>query len=62
MIGQSISVMGVWNVKQLSGEKVCEEVQNLVDTNSGGHIQRGKEALVLFEETDGFYLRLQFEK
>lgn len=62
MTGQSISAMGVWNVIQTLGEKVCEEEQKLVKAQKEGHIKGDKEAPVLFEETDGVYVRLQREK
>lgn len=62
MTGQSISAMGVWNVIQSLGEKVCEEEKQLVEANKAGQVQGEKEAAVLFEETDGVYVRLQREK
>ena len=60
--GQSISAMGVWNVIQGLGEKVCEEEQELVRAHKAGQIQGEKESPVLFEETDGVYVKLQKEK
>ena len=62
MTGQSISAMGVWNVIQTLGEKVCEDEQKLVEAHKAGQIKGDKEAPVLFEETDGVYIRLQREK
>lgn len=61
MTGQAISAMGVWNVIQALGEKVCEEERELVEEHKKGHIQGEKEVPVLFEETDGVYVRLQGE-
>ena len=62
MTGQSISAMGVWNVIQALGEKVCEDEQKLVKAHKSGQLKGDKEAPVLFEETDGVYVRLQREK
>lgn len=62
MTGQSISAMGVWNVIQNLGDKVCEEEQELVKAHKAGQVKGEKEAPVLFEETDGVYVRLQREK
>lgn len=62
MTGQSISAMGVWNVIQALGEKVCEDEHKLVKAHKAGQIKGDKEAPVLFEETDGVYVRLQREK
>lgn len=62
MTGQSISTMGVWNVIQALGEKVCEDEHKLVEAYKAGQIKGDKEAPVLFEETDGVYVRLQREK
>lgn len=62
MTGQSISPMGVWNVIQNLGDKVCEEEQELVKAHKAGQVKGEKEAPVLFEETDGVYVRLQREK
>ena len=62
MTGQSISAMGVWNVIQSLGDKVCEEEKELVEAHKSGQIKGDKEAPVLFEETDGVYVRLQKEK
>ena len=59
MTGQAISAMGVWNVIQALGEKVCEEEAELVEEHKKGHIQGKKEVPVLFEEADGVYVRLQ---
>lgn len=62
MTGQSISAMGVWNVIQSLGDKVCEEEIELVKAHKSGQVKGDKEAPVLFEETDGVYVRLQREK
>lgn len=62
MTGQSISAMGVWNVIQELGDKVCEDEKNLVKAHKAGLVRGEKEAPVLFEETDGVYVRLQKEK
>ena len=59
MTGQSISAMGVWNVIQALGEKVCKEEADLVEEHKKGRIQGEKEVPVLFEEADGVYVRLQ---
>lgn len=59
MTGQSISAMGVWNVIQQLGEKVCEEEAQLVEEYKKGHVQGKKEVPVLFEEADGVYVKLQ---
>lgn len=61
MTGQSISAMGVWNVIQALGEKVCDEEQELVKAHKAGLVHGDKEAPVLFEEADGVYIRLQRE-
>lgn len=62
MTGQTISAMGVWNVIQSLGDKVCEEEKELVKAHKSGNVKGDKEAPVLFEETDGVYVRLQKEK
>ncbi len=62
MTGQTISAMGVWNVIQELGRKVCEDEESLVNARRSGIIQGEKETPVLFEETDGVYVRLQNEK
>ncbi len=59
MTGQSISAMGVWNVIQALGEKVCEEERELVKEHKAGHVQGKKEIPVLFEEADGVLVNLQ---
>ena len=61
MTGQSISAMGVWNVIQALGEEVCQEEKELVKEHKAGHIRGEIETPVLFEETDGIYLKLQGE-
>jgi len=61
MTGQSISAMGVWNVIQELGEKVCEEEKALVEAHKEGHVHGEKEVPVLFEEADGVYISLQGE-
>lgn len=62
MTGQRISAMGVWNVVQALGEKVCEEEKELVKAHKAGKVCGEKEIPVLFEEADGIYLSLQREK
>lgn len=59
MTGQSISAMGIWNVIQTLGNKVCEEEERLVEEHSQGHIQGEYITPILFEEADGVYVNLQ---
>lgn len=59
MRGQTISAMGVWNVIQAFGEKICEEEKDLVEEYKKGHVHGEKEIPVLFEEADGVYVKLQ---
>jgi len=59
MTGQSISAMGVWNVIQALGDKVCREEETLIGNHKAGRIRGEKEAPVLFEEADGIWLDLQ---
>lgn len=59
MTGQTISAMGVWNVIQTLGEKVCEEEAELTEEYKRGHVKGKREVPVLFEEADGVYIRLQ---
>ena len=59
MTGQTISAMGVWNVIQALGAKVCKEEKELTDAHKQGKIQGEKESPVLFEEADGVYIKLQ---
>jgi hypothetical protein len=59
MTGQSISAMGVWNVIQSLGKKVCKEEQELVRAHKKGKLYGEKETPVLFEEADGVYVKLQ---
>ena len=59
MTGQTISAMGVWNVIQALGEKVCEEEKELVEAHKAGKIHGSREVPVLFEEADGVYIKLQ---
>ena len=59
LTGQTISAMGVWNVVQALGERVCEEEKALVEDYKKGHVHGEKEAPVLFEEADGVYVNLQ---
>ena len=59
MTGQAISAMGVWNVIQALGEKVCEEEAELTEEYKKGHLKGEKEVPVLFEEADGVYIKLQ---
>ena len=59
MTGQTISAMGVWNVIQALGEKVCEEEAGLTEEYKRGNVKGKKEVPVLFEEADGVYIKLQ---
>ncbi|RRD67315.1 MULTISPECIES: UPF0236 family transposase-like protein, partial [unclassified Desulfovibrio] len=59
MTGLSISPMGVWNVVQAIGEKLCEEEAELVQAHKEGKVTGEKESKVLFEEIDGVYVSLQ---
>ena len=59
MTGQTISAMGVWNVIQGLGKKVCEEEAALTEEYKKGHVKGKKEVPVLFEEADGVYIKLQ---
>ena len=59
LTGQSISAMGVWNVVQGLGKKVCEEENDLTEAYHRGEVVGEKKAAVLFEEADGVYLNLQ---
>ena len=59
MTGQTISAMGVWNVIQALGEKVCAEEKELVEAYKEGQVHGEKEVPVLFEEADGVYIKLQ---
>ena len=59
MTGQTISAMGVWNVIQALGEKVCEDEKVLIEEHKKGKVTGEKEVPVLFEEADGVYLKLQ---
>lgn len=59
MTGQTISAMGVWNVIQALGEKVCEEEKELTEAHKAGKVHGAKEVPVLFEEADGVYINLQ---
>ena len=57
--GQTISSMGVWNVIQALGAKVCEEEKELTQAHKQGKVHGEKEVPVLFEEADGVYIKLQ---
>lgn len=59
MTGQRISGMGVWNVIQALGEKVCEEEKELVEEHKKGKLHGEREVPVLFEEADGVFVRMQ---
>lgn len=59
MTGQSISPMGVWNVIQSLGTKVCDDERQLVAAHKKGDLSGSEEADVLFEEADGVYINLQ---
>ena len=53
--------MGVWNVIQSLGEKVCEDEKGLVAAHKAGCVHGKTETPVLFEEADGVHVRLQRE-
>lgn len=57
--GQYLSAMGVWNVVQALGEKICEEERQLTEQYWKGNIHGNKIAPVLFEEADGVNIKLQ---
>ena len=57
--GQTISAMGVWNVIQALGVKVCEAEKELTQAHKQGKVHGEKEVPVLFEEADGVYIKLQ---
>ena len=57
--GQTISAMGVWNIIQQLGKKVCREEEILVEQHRQGRMKGKKIVPVLFEETDGVNLKLQ---
>lgn len=59
MTGQTISAMGVWNVIQALGEKICEEEKELTEDYKKRRLKGEKEVPVLFEEADGVYIKLQ---
>lgn len=59
MTGQNISAMGVWNVIQALGEKVCENEAELTEAYKKGQVKGKREIPVLFEEADGVYIKLQ---
>lgn len=59
MTGQTIRAMGVWNVIQALGEKVCGEEVKLTEEYKKGNVKGKKEVRVLFEEADGVYIKLQ---
>lgn len=52
MTGQTISAMGVWNVIQALGEKVCEDEAELTEAYKKGQVKGKREVPVLFEEAD----------
>ena len=58
MTGQTISAMGVWNVIQALGKKVCEDEVELTEAYKKGHVKGKREVPVLFEEAD-VYIKLQ---
>jgi len=62
MTGQSISPMEIWKTIQALGEKVCEEEQELVKAHKAGKVQGETVTPLLFEETDGVYVKLQREQ
>lgn len=56
---QNISAMGVWNLVQKVGEKLCEEEQRLVEQHKKNNCKGETIAPVLFEESDGISLSMQ---
>ena len=44
---------------QALGEEVCEGERELLNEHKAGHMRGSKEVPVLFEETDGVYVKLQ---
>ena len=48
MTGQTISAMGVWNVIQALGAKVCEEEKELTEAHKSGKIHGSNDVPVLF--------------
>ncbi len=59
MTGQAISAMGVWNVIQALGEKVCENEAELTEAYKKGYVKGKRAVPVLFEEAGGVYIKLQ---
>lgn len=59
LTGQSISPMGVWNVIQELGSKVCRDEKQLISAYRSGKICGEEVAEALFEEADGVYINLQ---
>ena len=51
--------MGIWNVIQALGEKVCEDEAELTEAYKKGRVKGKREVPVLFEEADGVYIKLQ---
>ena len=51
--------MGIWNVIQILGNKVCEEGAELTEEYIKRGCKRKKDVPVLFEIADGVYIKLQ---
>ena len=51
--------MGIWNVIQILGKKVCEEGAELTEEYIKRGCKRKKDVPVLFEIADGVYIKLQ---
>lgn len=59
LTGQKISHTGVWNVTQRLGEKVAEQEKAMVDLYKAKKSRGEKEVKLLFEESDGVFIKLQ---
>jgi len=57
--GQSISHGGVWNLIQKQGDRISEEEKAIVNEMEQDKAKGTREILVLFEEMDGVWLRIQ---
>lgn len=57
--GQVISSMGVWNVVQKLGDKLCHEEEELAELHKKGAVKGERTVPIIFEETDGVNLKLQ---
>lgn len=59
--GETISHMGVWNVIQRLGERICQEESFEVQKMEAGESRGTRATPILFEEMDGVWLRMQDE-